>query len=228
VVGGESWRELLLQLVNGADRLYAVQPVDGDRPTEPAGAATHSVRLVVGRRRVQWHRVPVGRGRPVPNRLPGTGTDGVQHQQAGRTLHPVPVVPARPRGPHAARSAPAQNRRTPHTPVSQVHQGDVYEYDNYVFTKAIRVITRAGRQWRYDFRSCLECPPEIFRQFAAGLSEIRARDFPKTKFLYYRSICFVYRLIRSTFVCALTRNVWNVLIYYRSNDTCIERTMTYS
>lgn len=53
VVCGKPRRKLLFQLVNGADRLYALQPMDGDRPTKPPGIATYSVRLVVGYGRVQ-------------------------------------------------------------------------------------------------------------------------------------------------------------------------------
>lgn len=124
VVGDQPGRELLLQLADGVDRLHAVQPVDGDCPAELAGAAAHGVRLVVGHGRVQRRRVPAGRSRPVPHRLPGTGPDGVQHQEAGRPLHPVSVVPVRSGRPHAARPDPAQNRRAPHTPVSQVYQGN--------------------------------------------------------------------------------------------------------
>lgn len=125
VVRRQPGRELLLQLANGVDRLHPVQPVDGHRAAEPARTAAHGVRLVVGHGRVQRHRVPVGRGRPVPHGLPGTGPDGVQHQQVGRPLHPVPVVHIRPHSPHAARPDPAQDRRAPHTPVPQVHQGKI-------------------------------------------------------------------------------------------------------
>lgn len=125
VVGGQPRRELLLQLADGADRLHAVQPVDGHRPAEPARAAAHGVRLVVGHGCVQRHRVPAGRGRAVPHRLPGTGPDGVQYPEAGRPLRPIPVVPVRPGRAHAARPHPAENRRAPHTPVPPVHQGNV-------------------------------------------------------------------------------------------------------
>lgn len=77
MVRGQPGRELLLQLADGFDWLYAVQPVDGDRPAEPSRAAAHSVRLVVDHGRVQRHRIPIGCSRPVPHRLPGTRTDGV-------------------------------------------------------------------------------------------------------------------------------------------------------
>jgi len=123
VVRRQPGRELLLQLADGVDGLHAVQPVDGDRAAKLAGTAAHGVRLVVGNGRVQRHCVLVGRGRAVPHRLPGTGPDGVQHEKAGRTLHPVPVVLVRSHSAHAARPDPAQNRRAPHTPVPQVHQG---------------------------------------------------------------------------------------------------------
>lgn len=121
MVGGQPGRELLLQLADGADRLHAVQPVDGYRPAEPTRATAHGVRLVVGHGRVQRHRVSAGRGCAVPHWLPGTGPDGVQHTEASRPLRPVPVVPVRPGRAHAARPHPAENRRAPHTPVPPVY-----------------------------------------------------------------------------------------------------------
>jgi len=123
VVRGQPGRELLLQLANGVDGLHAVQPMDGHRPTKPARAAEHGFPVVVGHGRVQRHRVPAGRGRPVPHRLPGTGPDGVQYQQAGRSLHPVSFVHVRSHRTHATGSDTAENRRAPHTPVPQIHQG---------------------------------------------------------------------------------------------------------
>jgi len=123
VVRGQPGRELLLQLANGVDGLHAVQPVDGHRPAKPARAAAHGFPLVVGHGRVQRHRVPAGRGRPVPHRLPGTGPDGVQYQQAGWPLHPVPVFPVRSYSAHATGSDTTKDRRAPHTTVPQVHQG---------------------------------------------------------------------------------------------------------
>jgi len=79
VVRGQPRREFLLQLANGVDRLHAVQPVDGHRPAKLARAAAHGFPLVVGHGRIQRHRIPVGCGCPVPDRLSGTGSDGVQH-----------------------------------------------------------------------------------------------------------------------------------------------------
>jgi len=128
VVRGQPGRELLFQLANGADGLHAVQPVDGHRPAKPARAATHGFPVVVGHGRVQRHRVPARRGRPVPYRLPGTGPDGVQYQQAGRPLHPVPFVPFRSHSAHATGPDTTKDRRASHTPVPQVHQGKAYFY----------------------------------------------------------------------------------------------------
>lgn len=121
LVRGQPGRELLLQLADGVDRMHAVQPVDGDRAPKPAGTAAHGVRLVVDHGRVQRHRVLVGRCRAVPHRLPRTGSDGLQHQETRRPLHSVPIFHFRPYSPHAARPDPAEDRRAPDTPVSQIH-----------------------------------------------------------------------------------------------------------
>lgn len=143
VVRRQPGRELLLQLANGVDRLHPVQPVDGHRPAKPAWIATHGVRLVVGHGRVQRHRVSVRRSRPVPHGLPRTGPDGVQHQQIGRPLHPIPIVPVRSHSPHTTWLASAQNRRASYTPVSQIHQGKRWYTDlnNYCY-------------YPHDFRYC--------------------------------------------------------------------------
>lgn len=123
MVRGQPRREFLLQLANGVDRLHAVQPVDRHRPAKLARIAAHGFPMVVGHGRIQRHCVPVGCGRPVPHRLLGTGPHGVQHQQVGRSLHPVPVVPVRSDSTHATGSDTVKNWSAPHTSVPQIHQG---------------------------------------------------------------------------------------------------------
>lgn len=140
MVRGQPRRKLLLLLADAVERVHYVQSVDGHRPAEPARAAAHRVILVVFLGRVQRHRVPGRRGHPVSHLLPGTGADGVRHAKAGRSLHPVQIVRVRSRGPHAARSAPVQNRRESHTPVPQVYQGNIiYIHPIDVSIKYIRV-----------------------------------------------------------------------------------------
>lgn len=117
---GESGREFLLLLADASVRLRAVQSVDADRATEPAGTAGAGAGRLARVRRFHGPGVLPRRGCAIPYRIPRARFDGVRQQEAGRPLPKVQVVRSRLDRVVAARSAASEPRQQSDATVSQI------------------------------------------------------------------------------------------------------------